>query len=274
MVESCDFYARLLLDRIHYNELPRRPREIAQRLNIIVRDAEASGGFDGYLLKVEETFGIMINASIKNENRKNFTIAHELGHYEIPHHKGKEFKCLGSTIGVMLGNDFEIEANDFAAELLMPASLVEEEISNAPTGMGVIKLIASKCETSLTSSALRYIKFSPAFAVLVLSERGKIKFSIFSEQMRDNFGRSILPHLQKGISINRASLAYDLFNPDLNATPDTEVQDIVDLSAWLPTLDYSRFDCHEASLKLASLNQVISLIWLSQKSTYSDDFCL
>ncbi len=269
MAESCDLYARILLDRIQYKELPVKPREIVQRLGISIQEVPASGNFDGYLLKCGDTFGIMVNASIKSETRKNFTIAHELGHYEIPHHKGQEFKCLSSSIGIMLGKELEIEANDFAAELLMPSSFVEEEIGNHPIGLEVIKSIAKKCETSLTSSALRYIKFCPALAVLVLSESGKIKFSIFSEQLRDQFGREIVADLQKGASLNSASLAYDFFKPDANTSEMAEINDIIDLSAWFPGLDYSRFDCHEASMKLAS--QVISLIWLNEKSYYYDD---
>lgn len=271
MAESCDLYARILLDRIQYKEFPVKPREIVQRLGIFIQEVPASGNFDGYLLKCGDTFGIMVNASIKSETRKNFTIAHELGHYEIPHHKGREFKCLSSSIGIMMGKDLEVEANDFAAELLMPVYFVEEKINNNPISLDVMKAIAKECETSFTSSAIRYIKFCPALAVIVVSEGGKIKFSILSEQARERFGHQIISNLQKGLSLNNLSLAYDFFKSGESASELVEVSDMVDISAWFPGFDYSRFDCREASMKLAGQNQVISLVWLNEKSSYYED---
>lgn len=264
MAESCDFYAQMLLDRIHYKELPIRPREVAKRLDIAIKEIPSSGGFDGYLLKYGDTFGIMINASIKNEARKNFTIAHEIGHSEIPHHKGREFKCLSSSIGIMLGKDLEIEANDFAAELLMPASFIEEETGNYSIGLEVIKSITEKCETSLTSSALRYIKYCPEIAVVVMSENNKIKYFVLSEEANK---RKLF--LDSGTSLNKFSVAYDFFDKDGNVSDSNEDNQQVDISAWFPALDYSQYDCFENAIALPNFNQVISLVWLTEK--YNDD---
>ena len=73
---------------------------------------------------------IMTNAAISNDGRRNFTIAHELGHYALEHylHSGSLF-C--SNDGIMEeGNAalaIEREANHFATCLLMP----EEKIRKA-----------------------------------------------------------------------------------------------------------------------------------------------
>lgn len=66
---------------------------------------------------------IMINKNIDNLGRKNFTIAHELGHYFLQHqlHRNSVF-CNSSDI-VEEGhqqNPIEREANYFASCLLMP----------------------------------------------------------------------------------------------------------------------------------------------------------
>ena len=159
---SCDFYARLLLGRLEIENPPINPREIAQSLNIPVIEKEAEDRYDGCLLNYNGEMAIVINSSISYESRKRFTIAHELGHAEIPHHKGSEYKCLKTDIGFSIGQrQQEREANEFAVELLMPASFVSEEAKNNEIGLEVVKSIAEKCETSLTSSALRYIKYSP-----------------------------------------------------------------------------------------------------------------
>ncbi len=73
---------------------------------------------------------IMINAAISNDGRRNFTIAHELGHYALEHHlhSGSLF-C--SNEGILEEGSaalaIEREANHFATCLLMP----EEKIRKA-----------------------------------------------------------------------------------------------------------------------------------------------
>lgn len=63
---------------------------------------------------------IYINKN-NNEKRQRFTIAHELGHYFLNHcdgiHVDKTFRDTKSSEGLYA---IEIEANNFAAELLMP----------------------------------------------------------------------------------------------------------------------------------------------------------
>lgn len=269
MVESCDIYARALLGKLKYKDFPIRPREIARMMGIPIQEVPASGSFDGYLLRLGDSFGIMVNASINSEARKNFTIAHELGHYEIPHHKGREFKCLSSNIGIILGKDLEIEANDFAAELLMPASFVSGEIKKTEPGLGVIKAISERCETSLMSSAFRYMKYCPEIALLVISENNKIKYFILSEDARE---RKLF--LTNGTPLSRLSLAYDCFDKNGAVTNSNELSDRVDLAAWFPTFDYSQYDCFENVVAMPVLNQVLSLIYLVEKydANAEDDY--
>lgn len=64
---------------------------------------------------------IMVNDSISNDGRRNFTIAHELGHYFLCHEL-KNGQCFDANI-LEDGTDIdsiEREANYFASCLLMP----------------------------------------------------------------------------------------------------------------------------------------------------------
>ncbi|MGX1753445.1 ImmA/IrrE family metallo-endopeptidase [Sphingobacterium sp. NPDC055346] len=73
---------------------------------------------------------IMINKSIDNLGRKNFTLAHELGHYFLCHHLHNNLGfCTGSDINQdhHQNDPIEREANYFASCLLMP----EEKVRNA-----------------------------------------------------------------------------------------------------------------------------------------------
>lgn len=73
---------------------------------------------------------IMINNNIDNLGRKNFTIAHELGHYFLQHQLHQNSVFCNSNDIVEEGhqqNPIELEANYFASCLLMP----EEKVKSA-----------------------------------------------------------------------------------------------------------------------------------------------
>lgn len=69
---------------------------------------------------------IMVNDSITNEGRRNFTIAHELGHYFLCHElrNGQCFDAVILEDGTAV-NVIEREANYFASCLLMPESKIK-----------------------------------------------------------------------------------------------------------------------------------------------------
>ncbi len=89
-------------------------------------------------IKEENRFRIVINKN-KPQTRKNFTIAHELGHYFLHKEiiKGNE-NLLVDEDNTLDGNNIlfrldgaeaskiETEANNFAAALIMPTSLVKD----------------------------------------------------------------------------------------------------------------------------------------------------
>lgn len=84
--------------------------------------------FIGALTKINNQNYIFVNAGIDNIGRKNFTIAHELGHYFLQHqlHRNSVF-CNSSDI-VEEGhqaNPIEREANYFASCFLMPAEKIK-----------------------------------------------------------------------------------------------------------------------------------------------------
>jgi hypothetical protein len=167
----------------------------------------------------------------------------------------------------MLGKDFEIEANEFASELLMPDFFISEQVEKNEIGLDIIKSIADKCETSLTSSALRYIRYCPEIAVVVVSEKSKIKYFSLSEEMKE---RRLF--LSPGTNLSRLSVAHDFFSNDGSVSSSNEDNQRVDISAWFPTLDYSQYDCFENAIALPAFNRVISLVRLVAKYDDEDDY--
>ena len=73
---------------------------------------------------------IRVNATIPHLGRRRFAIAHELGHMELRHNPGAPTEC-GEKQFVMWyksQNDKELEANLFAAELLLPETMFRRKL--------------------------------------------------------------------------------------------------------------------------------------------------
>jgi Zn-dependent peptidase ImmA (M78 family) len=106
--------------------------EVARRSDAEVRFRKLDGDIAGLLLRSDDMVIIGVNAD-QPKVRQRFTIAHELGHYLM--HKGRP--TIVETLQRARVNwrdgtssqatDLEeIEANQFAAALLMPRVLIEK----------------------------------------------------------------------------------------------------------------------------------------------------
>ena len=94
---------------------------------------------------------IGVNA-LHSPTRQRFTIAHELGHLIL--HKDEQFHVdenspigFRSRLSSQAVDSDEIEANQFAAELLMPVSLLNIEISKIPPNTGTEEAITMLADT-------------------------------------------------------------------------------------------------------------------------------
>ena len=95
------------------------------------------GDISGCLLRDREGNAIIGINSAHHENRQRFTIAHEIGHYLL--HSGEptyidrnnlERINFRSSFSDATNPIEEIQANKFAAELLMPQEMLVEDIMN------------------------------------------------------------------------------------------------------------------------------------------------
>jgi Zn-dependent peptidase ImmA (M78 family) len=113
---------------------------LARALGAEVRRQPFDGNVSGMLLRDGRRVLIGLNKS-HSERRQRFSIAHELGHLVL--HRGKPL-FVDHTVRVNLRDnrsatgteEEEIEANAFAAQLLMPEPLVRSEVEKARDRMG------------------------------------------------------------------------------------------------------------------------------------------
>lgn len=106
---------------------------IAQQKGIALRYMPLDDSLSGMIFMHEDTPTIVVN-SLHHPNRRRFTVAHELGHFELHMaaigtdvHVDKRF--LARDTNSSTGFDVkEVEANRFAAELLVPREMLVEEL--------------------------------------------------------------------------------------------------------------------------------------------------
>lgn len=124
--------AERLAEQMGEDTAPVNVKRVAQKLGLRVVEANLGEGVSGLLITGGDDRCICVQAD-DHVNRKRFTIAHEIGHYHLKH----QFKP-GEHVHVDRGNlisqrsirssegvdPMEVEANQFAACLLMPSGLL------------------------------------------------------------------------------------------------------------------------------------------------------
>ncbi|MEA3391424.1 MAG: ImmA/IrrE family metallo-endopeptidase [Candidatus Marinimicrobia bacterium] len=112
---------------------------------------------------------------IRNEEvkpRMRFTIAHEIGHYILPEHIEHFANCkklCTDDIWNSRDNVFEIEANQFAGELLFKGSHINTFYENQPiVDFNMIEKVANESDVSFEATSRHLIANSPAQQILFI----------------------------------------------------------------------------------------------------------
>ena len=119
--------------------LPVDPFAIADSREIIVEPKpDTSDGVSGMLLRHGDTFGILYATHVRNEGFQRFSIAHELGHFILDGHIDHVLPKDGvhtSHAGFVSADPYELEADHFAAGLLMPCGPFRRAIGRRDPGL-------------------------------------------------------------------------------------------------------------------------------------------
>lgn len=155
------------------------PHEPIRRVEGISLD-----GCDGALLRIPGArgdWGILYNGDVASPGRINFTLAHELGHYLVHRHAFPDgLQCSQNDIaaGDPGIRDIEREADQFAADLLMPFDDFRRQVPpRAVPDMQALSDCASRYGVSLLAVTLRWLACTERRAVLVVSREGFILWS-------------------------------------------------------------------------------------------------
>jgi len=127
--------ARQLLEEIDY-DIPVDVEKIAKAKGVVVVKQELEDSVSGVLM-IKDGRGIIVVNEGHHPNRQRFSLAHELGHYLLHPDAGSVFvdrspvffRDRRSSEGV---RQHEIDANAFAAELLLPEKDLKAQLNDRP----------------------------------------------------------------------------------------------------------------------------------------------
>ena len=204
---------------------------------------------------------IAINADIISQGRKRFTLAHEIGHFVLPGHE--DAICAPSDIENWGGgrNGREKQADQFAAELLIPSSIFVSIIALSPPSLAAVERIASESLTSLSASGWRYCDLTNERCALIWSNEGKVVWAKRSSEFL--FG------IEKGKWVEKGTYAHDCFQNE--RVPDRPQP--VAASLWLESDNLqSGAMVWEESRSLPNFQSVVTLLWIKDRIEKFSDY--
>jgi len=226
---------------------------LCRDLGLRIREVPAKG-FDGALIrsKAGQKGIVAVKASIREASRKRFTIAHEIGHFIIPHHRNLGNVCEERKIESFDRNlnRPEIEANEFAAELLLPSDVLLKRFNLAEFSLAQISTVAAEFGTSLTATTRSFLTLTDLPCAMVWSVADRARWFVRSDSFRFFLPIAELP--------SGDSFAAGIFRGDAAPTELTPVRPDV----WLDRQAAERVDTLlEHSISLPNYNAVLSLLW-------------
>ena len=201
---------------------------------------------EGHLMRAGKIGIIVVAESARRSHKWRFVVAHEIGHF-VRHPELDQLKfCTDADLEDWYrSSGHEVEANHFAAELLMPETLFKRLCDcNRPSLRDVDRLADRFC-TSLTATAIRFIEFCPEPCAVVHSVGGIVQWVA-----KTNGFPFFIP---RGMRLSRQTYAGDLHAGE---AVDDRPQ-LIGGSGWADGRD---IDLQEHSRLLGSYG-VLTMLW-------------
>jgi hypothetical protein len=232
---------------------------LAQDLKLSIVEADADS-FDGALLCSRNRLSgrILVKRSMREEGRKRFTVAHEIGHFIL--HRERQISCLPSDIARWenAGENPERQADNFASELQLPSHELLKQIGDGSPSFQLIGSLADFFGTSLTATARKYCEVAPQECAVVWSVDGTIRWMHPAGRFRHWIGT--------GREIMDQTLARQMLDGQQLASSGMQE---VPAEAWIS--DYRLPEgatILEESRTMPFYNGCLSLLWAKREIRY------
>jgi len=213
--------------------LPVDPFAIAESRDILVQPKpDTEPGVSGMLLRHGNSFGILYATHIQSLGFQRFSVSHELGHYFLEGHIDQVLKggVHSSHAGFVTADPYELEADHFAAGLLMPETPFRAAMDDVEHGLCGIEALADQCITSLTATAIRYAELTRKAAAVIVSTGDTIDYCFMSDAMKT---LPKLVWLRKGTKLPAGTATARLAGDPAKVRAGARVTDEADVRDWL-----------------------------------------
>jgi hypothetical protein len=155
------------------------------------------------------------------------------------------------------GNSLEWEANDFAAELLMPRHVFAKDAARRDPAFREVGELASVdlYDVSITAAALRYVDVTSSACALISARNGRIEWVARSE----SFSYRIPTRGDELPSESVAAMSSEEAIGDLQP---------LDPYTWLELQQTREVEVFESTHVVPTQNQVLSLLWVVQEASW------
>jgi Zn-dependent peptidase ImmA (M78 family) len=219
---------------------------IAAELGLLVRRKEMATA-EGRLICSKGGGIISVADRAYRSNKWRFVVAHEIGHFRRHPVLNQLDLCTDADLRSAYKGR-EAEANDFAAELLMPEELFAHRCDVARPSLEHVGGLAEAFKTSLTSAALRFILFTEEPCAVVHSTCGRVDWASSTTDFQ-----LFIPN---GWELSNATYAGDLHVGKTVVDRPSQV----DGDAWSDTRGAEVVDLFEHSRKVAE-DSVLTFLW-------------
>jgi len=262
--------ASKVIEDQNISALPIDPFQIAYNKNIMLEKKPGlSGGVSGMLIRHGEEYAIGYRDDIENEGYKRFSVAHELGHYFLPEHPERVFNnndIHNSRAGFNSGDKYELEADRFAAALLMPENIINKVMYKTDDGLDTVVMLSKLCITSLEATAIRYVQKTSIPAVVIRSQNNRIDYCFMSNSMK-HFGN--FTWIKKGdvVPVDTVTFHFNEDNAKIGSShkesKDTDLQNWFNIDRSMPAF--------EEVIGLGKYGKILTIITSETPSDEIDD---
>ncbi|WP_339880801.1 ImmA/IrrE family metallo-endopeptidase [uncultured Algoriphagus sp.] len=211
---------------------------------------------EGEIVSFGDRSIITINSNIQYQTKKRFAIAHELGHFEM--HKNLSPIITDTEYDLVnwyQAGPQEAEANEFAAEFLMPSNLFHSECEEYYFDPSLITHLANMFEVSKTAALLRFVKRGNHPVCVIYCKNNKMKW------FKASYDWKYFLEFERDKHPPTDSVAYELFTSK-RVYAQNELKQEIWKSTWLRhNPEYGDPKFYEFCLFVPSYNYSLSIIW-------------
>jgi Zn-dependent peptidase ImmA (M78 family) len=189
--------------------------------------------------------------------RRRFSAAHELGHWMRDRDKIR-FSCTEQAMQSEWGPfNAEHGANQYAADLLLPESMLVRAAKNKPLTLDSAAELGGIFRTSLTATAISLLRYGSFPGMLIYIENGKRKWFIRGEGVPE----CLWPH-QFPLA---ATYAADLINSERQMSSPAAIQ----ADGWINHPRSQWYEVVEHSVRVSS-NGILTILWWKNEKQLLD----